>query len=397
MSTATERSLGDMGDMGEIADTGMGWEAPPRRHRWRWLIVTVAVLAAGGVAVALVHPFRDNNRPTTGVADNAAATSLATVTRRSLSAQTQVAGTLEYSGSYNVVNQARGTVTALPAEGQVIRQGQVLYRVDGTPVVLLYGSTPAYRALAEGATASDVTGPDVRQLNADLVALGYADRADLDPTSDEFTWATKAAVERLQEHFGLDETGKLTPGQIVFLPTALRVTEVPATLGTGAPPGGTVLRATSTSREVTVNLAADQQSTVKAGDKVTITLPDERTTPGRVSSVGTVATKAAAGSSDSTPTVAVDVALTDPAASGRWDQAPVLVSIITSTVQNAVVVPVTALVALAGGGYAVEVSGSDGTRRLVPVSLGLFDDASGLAQVTGSGLRVGQRVVVPTS
>jgi hypothetical protein len=33
----------------------------------------------------------------------------------------------------------------------------------------------------------------------------------------------------------------------------------------------------------------------------------------------------------------------------------------------------------------------------VPVDLGLFDDADGLVQVLGSGLKAGQRVVVPAS
>jgi len=377
----------------ELADAGAIVYERPRHRRRRWLLVAVAVLAAAGVAIAITHPFRRPGPAKSGAADNGAATSLATVSRRSLSAQTQVDGTLEYVGSYNVVNQARGTITSLPAVGHVIRQGQVLYRVDGKPVVLLYGSTPAYRTLAEGAEASDVTGADVRQLNVALVALGYASRDDLDPTSDEFSWATKAGVKKLQAALGVDETGKLTLGDIVFLPTALRVTEVTATLGAQA--GGNVLKTSSTRRQVSIDLEATQQSTVKIGDTVTITLPNGSTTPGRVSSVGTVATTKAG--SDSAPTVVVDVTLTHPKASGTLDKAPVLVAITTDTVKNALVVPVTALVALAGGGYAVEVSGSDGVRHLVPVSLGLFDDAQGLVQVTGSGLRAGQHVVVPAS
>jgi hypothetical protein len=43
----------------------------------------------------------------------------------------------------------------------------------------------------------------------------------------------------------------------------------------------------------------------------------------------------------------------------------------------------------------VEVVGTGRIHRLVPVSLGLFDDADGMVQVTGSGLAAGQRVVVP--
>jgi putative peptidoglycan binding protein len=363
------------------------------RHPWRWLVALLAVLAVAGVAVAVTHPFH-HSASGGGSSDNTAATSLATVSRRALAAQTQVNGTLGYAHSYAVAGQARGTVTALPNVGQVIKQGQVLYRVDGRPVVLLYGSTPAYRALSEGATASDVTGADVRQLNAALVALGYASSDDLDPTSDEFSWATKAAVEKLQSALGLDKTGALALGDIVFEPTALRVTDVTATLG--APAGGSVLTATSTTRQVSIDLDADLQSTVKDGDAVTITLPDGRTTPGRVSSVGTVAIKAQA-NSDSSPTIAVTVALADPQATGTLDQAPVQVAITTDTVQNALVVPVTALLALAGGGYAVEAVGADGTHRLVAVSLGLFDDGHGLVQVSGTGLAAGQRVVVPSS
>jgi hypothetical protein len=371
------------------------WEERPRHRRRRWLLATVAVLAVAGVAFALTHPFRRASSPKSGNTDNAAATSLATVSRRSLAAQTQLDGTLGYAGSYTVAAQGRGIVTALPDVGQVIKPGQVLYRVDGRPIVLLYGSTPAYRPLAEGSAASDVTGADVRQLNAALVALGYASSDDLDPTSDEFSWATKAAVKKLQAALGVDETGKLALGDVVFEPTALRVTELSASLG--APAGGAVLKATSTKRHVSINLDANLQSAVKAGDAVMITLPDGRTTPGRVASVGTVATKPAQASADSSPTIAVDVALTDAKATGTLDQAPVQVAITTDTAKNALVVPVTALVALAGGGYAVEVAGSDGARRLVAVSLGLFDDSHGLVQVTGTGLSAGQRVVVPSS
>jgi multidrug efflux pump subunit AcrA (membrane-fusion protein) len=86
---------------------------------------------------------------------------------------------------------------------------------------------------------------------------------------------------------------------------------------------------------------------------------------------------------------------TDPAATGEWDQAPVNVTITTGSVSNALVVPVDALLAQAGGGYAVEVVGSDGIHHLAPVTLGLFDDANGLVQVTGTTLAVGDRIVVP--
>jgi hypothetical protein len=393
-----------MRERAALVESGEG--RPPRRRRRRLLVaaVVVVVVASGGAyvertnpyGVSFLHPLGVQRHRTTGAQENTAATSTATVTRRpSLSETMPVNGTLGYAGAYTVLGRLHGTVTALPRVGQVIRQGQVLYRVNDKPVVLLYGSTPAYRTLAERATTADATGQDVKQLNQDLVALGYVTSSELDPNSDEFSWATKLGVERLQDTLGVTETGELALGDYVFLPTAARVTAVSAKLGGAA--SGQVLTATSTARQVTVNLDADQQSEIKAGDRVTITLPNNHTTAGVVSSVGAVATTVSGSNGSSSPTITVQITPTDPHATGRLDQAPVQVAITTATVHDVLAVPVTALLALADGGYAVEVVNTDGTHHLVLVSPGLFDDAAGLAQVTGSGLAAGQRVVVPAS
>lgn len=150
---------------------------------------------------------------------------------------------------------------------------------------------------------------------------------------------------------------------------------------------------------MTIDLDAAQQSEVTVGDKATITLPDGTTTPGVISSVGTVAntpSPSQGGQDNTSPaTITVLVKPSDPAATGTWDQAPVNVTISTGSVSNVLIVPVDALLAQAAGGYAVEVAGADGSHRLVSVTLGVFDDADGLVQVTGSGLAAGQRVVVP--
>ncbi len=341
------------------------------------------------------------------------------VEKRELSAMVSLSGTLTYRAAldgspYSVINQASGTYTELPVPGQVISQGQVLYRVNDSPVVLLFGSTPAYRKLSAGAT-----GADVAELNADLVALGYATSAQLSPTSASFGSATTTAVENLQAALGMTPNGTLSLGQAVFEPTAVRVTTLLAPLGGSTQSGQTVMQATSTTRQVEVALDASRQSDLAVGDKVTITLPNNQTTPGVVSLVGTVATcpsssasggsssssaalgtdtcsSGNSGSSSTTPTLTVDITPSDPPATGTWDQAPVQVTITTASVPSALVVPVTALLARSGGGYAVEVVEPRGTRYLVSVSLGLFDDADGLVQVTGSGLAAGQKVVVPT-
>ena len=381
-------------DAPEHAEFGGG--LPPLRRRWLSVVVVVvlAVLVAG-TAVVVAGVF-DSGGGSSGARGNGFATSLATVTRRSLSETTQFNGTLGYAGSYPVLGQTRGTVTWLPKPGAVIHDGQVLYRVDEAPVVLLYGSIPAYRALAEGAI-----GRDVAQLNHDLAALRYVDSVDVDSDWDEFSWATKAAVERLQKHLGVDHSGNLNLGDVVFLPTAARVSLEQATLG--APATGSVFQATSTSRTVSVALDPSLRSEVTPGDRVTITLPDGSTTPGRVTSVGKVATVSpnnsggggGLGAESSGPTVPVQIRPTHLSAADSLDQALVEVAITDRTVRNVLAVPVDSLLARAGGGYAVEVVAGDGTHHLVPVTPGLFDDAAGMVQVSGSGLAAGQRMVVP--
>jgi len=384
-------------------------------RRKTWALVGAAVLAV--TVAASVAAVMSGGKGATADARQLPVGTVQ-VERKTLAATVSEAGTLTYrarsDGSpYSVINQARGTYTKLPASGQVIRQGHVLYRVDDRPVVLLHGSTPAYRTLSAGAS-----GPDVAELNADLVALGYATRAQLSPKSASFGPATTAALMKLQGTLGVTENGTLTLGEVVFAPSAVRVTGVSAQLGGSAQAGETAMQGTSTVRQVQVALSASEQTTMAVGDKVSIVLPDNRSTPGVVSSVGAVATCpsssgpggpgsssvalgtdiCSSGSSQSgTPSITVGVTPSHPAATGKWDQAPVQVAITTASVPNALVVPVTALLARSGGGYAVEVARAGARNHLVPVSLGLFDDAEGLVQVTASALTAGQEVVVPTT
>jgi hypothetical protein len=319
------------------------------------------------------------------------------VLREDLAATTPVAATLGYAGSYPVTGLGGGTLTWLPRPGRVIRQGQVLYETgNGSPVVLLYGSVPAWRTMGEG-----VAGADVAQLNRDLVALGDADRVDIAAVGwDCYSWETAAGVQQLEEHLGVSSPpGSLSLGQVVFEPEAIRVARVTGSLG--GPASGPVLATTSDRQVVMIPLDVSQESEVRAGDAVTVTLPDGTTTPGVVSSVGTVATTSASG--EGTTTIPVQVRLTDPGAAGTLDQAPVTVNITTATAHDVLVVPVSALLARsangeekAGGGYVVEVAGPGSARRYVPVTPGIFDDADGMVQVTGA-LTPGQRVVVAAS
>jgi hypothetical protein len=364
-----------------------GW-----RGRGRWvalgIVVVVAAAAVSAWRAGVFSPAASSGSGQQGVPPPATQP----VVRQDLAATTPEAATLGYAGSYAVAGQGGGTLTWLPSPGQVIRQGQVLYETgNGSPVVLLYGRVPDWRALDQG-----VTGQDVSQLNHDLVDLGYAGRAEVVALGwDYYSWQTAYGVRRLEEHLGVpDPPGSLSLGQVVFEPEALRVSQVTGSLG--GPASGPVLAATSDRQVVTIPLDASQQSEVTAGDAVTVTLPDGTTTPGVVSFVGTVATTTSGPGQGPATTIPVQVNLTDPKAAGRLDQAPVTVNITTATVKNVLVVPVGALLAQSSGGYVVEVAGPGNTRRWIPVTPGIFDDADGLVQVTGA-LTPGQRVVVPAS
>jgi hypothetical protein len=361
------------------------------RRRGGWVAAgVVVVVAAGAVSAWRAGVFSPSRSSGSGL-QGAPAPATAAVQRQDLSATTPVSAMLGYAGSYTVKGHSGGTLTWLPHAGQLIKRGQVLYKVDdASPVVLLYGSVPAWRALDEG-----VTGADVTQLNHDLVALGDADRSEVSALGWEyFSWETKAGVEKLQSHLGISSpSGSLSLGSVVFKPEAIRVSQVTGSLGD--PASGPVLGATSARRVVTIRLDASEETEANAGDKVTVTLPDGKATPGVVSSVGKVATTSGSGP-DATTTIPVDVQLTHPKAAGSLDQAPVQVAITTSTVHHALTVPVEALLARSPGGYVVEVAGVGNTRRYVAVRPGIFDDAVGRVQVTGA-LTPGQRVVVPAS
>jgi peptidoglycan hydrolase-like protein with peptidoglycan-binding domain len=379
------RTAGNQTGSAAAGDAHGGRRAGRRRLP---IVVTAAVLVAAAAVAAVWAAGGFNAAPDTSPAGNGYATTTAPVVRESLTSQSNVNATLGYSGSYKVTGKGSGTLTWLPRVGRVIRDGQVLYRVDNAvPVVLLYGSVPAWRALSVG----DI-GQDVSQLNHDLVNLGYADSGYIAELGwDYYGWETQYAVQQLQTAVGMvssagTATGELSLGSAVFLPGAQRVTVLSPSLG--GPATGTIYATTSARRVVTINLNADQQTEVKAGNRVSVTLPDGTSTPGVISSVGKVAS-----GSGSSATVTVDVTLRHPKAAGRLDEAPVTVSITSGSVRAALAVPVAALQATPRG-YVVEVVGSHG-HHLVKVTPGLFDDAAGMVAVTGPGLAAGQRVVVP--
>ena len=359
--------------------------APPgRRRSLRWAagVLAVAVLAAAGWWAA-GHPGLDRGAP---AAVPSAPTATATVTRGDLNGQTKVSGTLGYAGSASVQSPLSGRITWLPTAGQVVGRGGSLLAVDNTPVQLFYGAKPAWRDLSVGVD----DGPDVKQLEQNLAALGYDPDHHMN-VDDHYDWATKAAVKRWQKARGLDQTGTFTTTMpAVFLPWPVRVKQLSASVGGQAAPGQPAYTATSNRHQVTVDLDVSQQSYVHAGDKVDVTLPNGRRTSGRVSQVGRVA-ETSGDPPNQTTTIPVTVTLDHPNAGGRLDQAPVEVYVTTQTRRGVLAVPVTALLALKEGGYAVETVDAAGGHHLVAVRLGVF--SNGMVEVSGAGLRAGTKVV----
>jgi multidrug efflux pump subunit AcrA (membrane-fusion protein) len=284
------------------------------------------------------------------------------------------------------LGQLRGTVTWLPDEGAVVERGEPLYELDGQPSgILLYGARPAWRALSKG-----TEGPDVRQLQENLLELGFGD-GDLQ-ASGTFDDATMTAVKDWQASLSRAATGSVPLGDVVFQPNAIRVAAHSVALGDTVAGGVEVMKATTTDRVVSIAVSADDQRLVTVGDSVEVTLPDGTTTSGTVSDIGTVAqTDPNSGNS----TVEVTVVLDDPASTGAVDQAPVEVAITTFERPDVLAVPVNALLALLEGGYAVEVLNADGTTHLVAVETGIFQDGWVEIDVPNGGLDEGDQLVVP--
>ena len=353
-------------------------------RRWR----QVVAIAVGATVVGSGALWTVAGRGSSTAEEPAKATATAKVVRHDLVARVDVDGTLGYADQRSVVNQLQGTLTEVAPAGSVVERGQTLYRVDNRPVPLLYGDLPAWRRLA----ADTGDGPDVRQLEQNLVALGIVSEKEL-TADDTWTSATTAAVKMWQKSLGVEQTGAIELGQIVFLPGAARIGEVKAETGSPVGPPAPVLTATGTTRIVSIDLDASKQALVKVGDKVEIKLPNGRTTTGSITSVGSTARTSGEGQ-NAKQVVSVTVGLDDPGSTGSLDQAPVRIGIISDSRKGALAVPVNALLALAEGGYGVRVV-EGGVSRIVAVETGLF--AKGVVEVTGEGLREGMDVEVPAS
>jgi peptidoglycan hydrolase-like protein with peptidoglycan-binding domain len=428
---------------------------PSRRRRLRWLSAgALALVAAAVLAVVLLGSGSGGRHGSE--TDVPAGDTTASVTRRTLSESSTVDGTLGYGPTSELYDRLGGTFTWLPSVGAVIGRGGTLWRIDDRPVVLMYGSIPAYRTLKQG--VSD--GPDVTELNRNLIDLGYDPYGAI--VDDEvFDEATAAAVKRWQKAEGLTETGEVELGRVAFAPGARRVTDVKVTLGQD-PPGATtpaettkskskskgkgkpakeasaskqpakaspakdepatdspskespsgesgtgageaVLTTTSTQQLVQLKVKPEQQQLARTGETVTVLLPGGGQARGHVTQVGTVASEPSSSGDEAKgspsgesgeSTIPVTIALEHAVA--HLDEAPVSVELLKSIRHEVLTVPATALIATAGGSYAVETlasspNGEQDRRVTVPVTPGMFAD--GYVQVEGAGVREGMTVI----
>ncbi|MFL6120054.1 peptidoglycan-binding protein [Actinophytocola sp.] len=342
----------------------------------RWLLPVLAAVLVVGAAGVFAYSRLAEPAPDPGPVHPAAADTVA-VTRTDLVTSVTVGGTLGFGTATTFTGRKPGTVTWLPAVGTVVQRGEKLYAVDAQPVPLLFGETPLYRGLELGMPP----GPDVAELIGNLRALGYRDPG----RGEAFTVDTQNALKRWQKRNGMPESGALDVGDVVMLPGTVRIDSV--TAQPGAPAAAELFAYTSTVKTVSARLDPQQidVAVVKPGNKVTLTLPDGTATAG---TVGAIVTQP--DSSGGQPSQIANIAVDDQNAVAAVDSGPVGVRVVTETHKGVLAVPVTALLALGEGGYALQVV-SGGRTRLLGVATGMF--AGDLVEVSGDGLTEGLRVV----
>ncbi|HYN97780.1 MAG TPA: peptidoglycan-binding domain-containing protein [Pilimelia sp.] len=354
---------------------------PNRRRRTGTVVAAAAAVVLAGAAAAAAVGYGGGVEGTADAAVLPPATEK--VTRQTLIDAQAESGELGYGEPTTVSGKLTGTITALAATGATVNRGGTLYRVDNERVVLLYGSLPAYRTLSPG-----VEGADVKQFEREIAALGY----DGFTADDEYTAATADAVREWQEDLGLPETGRVEQGRVVYAPSQVRIDAHSAAVGDAAQPGKGVLTYTRTARVVTVSLGVDDQRLARKGAGVQVTTPTGARVPGRITATETVVESAQDPDAEPETKIEVTVSVTDPKALAGFDAASVDVDFTASQRPNVLTVPVAALLALAEGGYGVEIVEGAGSR-VVAVETGLF--ASGRVEVSGEGIAEGVTVGMP--
>lgn len=371
---------------GPVAESGRG------QRRWAWWIgglVVVALIAAGFM---IARSGESASADATSVAADTLPT--ATVDRGTLTASADRDGTVTNADSATLTSDVAGRVTWLPRTGRVIDQGRTLARIDEQPVVAMVGTVPAFRTMAVG-----TAGRDVKQLETNLDELGYSGFT----VDDTYTSATAEAVRSWQSDSRIPVTGVVALGQVKFLPGPVQVGAAAAAVGDSIQPGGALYAISSEGRVVQVTLDEDDRDLAVVKAPVTIDAGAAGVASGTVTAVeavtNTVTSGQASGSSTTTYLVTVEVdtgkkgseaAAGAKAIQDQADGSPVSVSFAEKESEDVLSVPIKALLALAEGGYGLELVDADDTSTVVAVETGLF--ANGRVEVSGAGVAEGDTV-----
>jgi peptidoglycan hydrolase-like protein with peptidoglycan-binding domain len=372
-------------------------DVTPRRRGLVWLALGVVLVVAAGAATWLWASASTESSP---AATGPVAT--ARVTRTTLTATDTWEGTLGHGSPFTVAAQGAGSssesesesaspsaiVTRLAAQGATIERGDELYRVNERPVTLLLGAIPMYRDLSPGDS-----GPDVKQLEANLAKLGYKGFT----ADNQYTSSTAAAVREWQGDIGADVTGVVSRASVVFLPERGLVDGLHVDVGDAVSPGTPILDVTGTQQVVTLEVDVADRDLVEVDSDVTVALADGSEVAGTVTSLTVVEPEPPPGAAEGAapaetdPLAEVEVTLAK-AVPKEFIGGPVDVVVDIDERTDVLTVPVNALLALAEGGYGLEVVRDDGTTDIVAVGTGLF--ANGRVELRGAGIAEGTIVGV---
>ena len=372
----------------QVSSTSAPRRRPTGKSRRRTKVIgTVAAVAVAGAGALTLAKGGDDNTTQTA----ATGTRAVEVERKDLVLSDDYDGELGFGEASSVSANKTGVVTSVPATGTVVANGQALFTIGLQPTVLLKGTVPAFRALD---TSSD-PGADITQLEQALADLGFGAGVTVDET---YTSATATAVKRWETALGrFDPDGTVELGDVVFAPGDVRITEISASTGTQVRTDTAVVSVSPTAKVVTMTVSADAANRLEAATVVHLELPGDVETTGKITDIGpeTAAANQGGPGGGGGPTVTVTITLDDPATAGDFDSGSVDVTIERSRVKDATTVPVTALLALAEGGYAVQIVDAKQPRgyRLAAVEIGTYSGND--VQVTGAGIEPGVQVLVP--
>jgi len=325
-------------------------------------------LAAGASGAALILGPADDAAP----AEPKAKPATAIVEKGELVQTARLDGAVGFGAAAPVTTKADGIITWLPGAGVQLDRGSLALRANERAVPVLIGDIPLYRAI----DGSGLKGADVSMVASNLMDLGHLRRSD--PATFTTGRQFSEAVRDWQESLGLERVGTLGPADVIVLSAPSRVAAVSARLGDGA--SGQPFTVTPTTRVVDASVPAQDAGIIGAGAKAKIELPDGRVMDGSIVAVSTTGEGAEA-------TVRAIVSIDDQAAVSGVDAAAVTVRVVTRSVQDVLIAPVAALIALAEGGYALQ----DDSGALHGVEIGLIADDR--VEVSGKGIEAGMTVV----